>query len=133
MPTQKFHEIPETYKNNLQSILEERYSIDRIYNDELTYVYSLLYPEDEKIFDDYLSLADYKRKVKAIAEKIGLEFIDFQEQPRKNFQIPYLYGLVIGSYFIKMAHATKIPLCSSFYIAVITYFFYSKDKNIFTT
>ncbi|UYO62363.1 hypothetical protein LNN31_16465 [Acetobacterium wieringae] len=98
------YELNEEYNNKLQPILEARYTVDRLYTEELIYIYPILYPEDEKRFDEYLSLADYKRKVKIIAEKIGLEFIDFQEQPRKNFQIPYLYGLIICSYFIKMAH-----------------------------
>nr|WP_320024566.1 hypothetical protein [uncultured Acetobacterium sp.] len=101
MPT---HDFQEEYNKRLQPIFKKRYTVDRLYTEELTYIYPILHPEDEKTFDEYLSLADYKRKVKIIAEKIGLEFIDFQEQPRKNFQIPYLYGLIICSYFIKMAH-----------------------------
>ncbi|MDD3305885.1 MAG: hypothetical protein PHO29_02150 [Acetobacterium sp.] len=108
MPTQKFQEFPASFESDLKTLLEKRYSRDYFFSTELPAIFNLLFSndpnqEDAKAFDDFISLADYKRKVTTVAEKIGFEIADFQEKDGKNFKIPYLYGLVISSYFIKMA------------------------------
>ena len=67
MPT---YELNEEYNKRLQPIFEKTLYCRTVYiTEELNYIYQILYPEDEKTFDEYLSLADYKRKVKIIAEK----------------------------------------------------------------
>ncbi|MDK2937386.1 MAG: hypothetical protein PWP62_2394 [Eubacteriaceae bacterium] len=119
MPTQDFQDFqdfPEKFKTDLQNIIEKRYTIDYFFTDELPNIYDLMFKstsgeESENeifFFDDFISLADFKRKVKIISEKIGVELTDFQKQANKNFQIPYLYGLVVGSYFIKLVHDNSL-------------------------
>jgi hypothetical protein len=99
-----FHDRTEKYSKKIQLILEKRYSVDNLYTMELSIIYQTLFPEDTELFENYISLAHFKRQFKNVASKIGLDTNDFQEQANKNFQIPFIYGLVIGSYFLKMAH-----------------------------
>lgn len=92
--------MPETYETQLKAILNSTSTIDNFY-DELDSIYATLYPDDNP-FIEYISLAHYKLEMKKLTDQIGIILNDFQEKERANYQFPFFYALVTGTYFIKM-------------------------------
>ncbi|KAF5084795.1 hypothetical protein DSECCO2_73900 [anaerobic digester metagenome] len=98
--------MPATYETQLNSILNRPLTIDNFY-DELNSLYTVLYPESTE-FVEFISLPHYKRSIKKLTEQIGIDLFDFQEKERANYQFPFIYALVTGTYFIKMVHDKQI-------------------------